>query len=81
MSEEEFNLIPAGSRIKSCHISVKHITNTTGFETGGDTTTIATTNHPKVLMIGYDLEKNVSQSRSKPYCFAMKSSIGVLLPN
>nr|QOD39600.1 VP [uncultured densovirus] len=57
LSQEEFNLLPAGSYIDSVHIKVMQTVASTGYPTGGTTADIATTNHPKVLVIGKDLEK------------------------
>ena len=57
MSPEEFSLLPAGSYIDSCHIKIMQTVASTAFPTGATTSTVATTNHPKVLCIGKDLEK------------------------
>ena len=57
LSPEEFSLLPAGSYIDSVHIRIMQTVATTGYPTGGSTASIATTNHPKVLCIGKDLEK------------------------
>ncbi len=56
LSPEEFNLLPAGSYIDSVHIKIMQTVASTGYPTGSTTSTIATTNHPKVLVIGKDLE-------------------------
>lgn len=53
---EEFALIPAGSYIDSVHVDIMQTVATTGYPTGGTTASVATTNHPKVLVIGKDLE-------------------------
>ncbi|ARI46484.1 structural protein [Ambidensovirus CaaDV1] len=57
MSEEEFNLIPAGSYFKDCNIDIMGITYPTGYPTGGTTADVSQTNHAKILMAGFDLEK------------------------
>lgn len=56
LSPEEFNLLPAGSYIDSVHIKVMQTVASTGYPTGGTTASIATTNHPKVLIVAKDLE-------------------------
>ncbi|AIQ82698.1 structural protein [Sea star-associated densovirus] len=58
-SPEEFALIPAGSYIKSVSIDVMQTVATTGYPTGGTTSSVATTNHPKVICIGKDLERKM----------------------
>lgn len=57
LSPEEFELLPAGSYIRSVHLKVLQTVATTGYPTGGTTASVATTNHPKVLVIGKDLER------------------------
>ena len=57
LSPEEFDLLPAGSYIDSVSINVMQTVASTGYPTGGTTSSVATTNHPKVLVIGKDLEK------------------------
>nr|QUS52541.1 VP1 [Mute swan feces associated ambidensovirus 4] len=57
MSKEEFDLIPAGSYVESVSIKVMQSVATTIFETNASTSTFSTTNNPKVLVIGHDLEK------------------------
>lgn len=56
LSPEEFELIPAGSYIDSVSISIMQTVAQTGYPTGGTTASVATTNHPKVLVVGKDLE-------------------------
>lgn len=56
LSPEDFQLIPAGSFIESVAIQVNQIVAQTGFPTGSTEANIATTNHPKVICIGHDLE-------------------------
>ena len=56
MSEEEFKLIPAGSYIHDARIELMQTVSSVGYPTGGTTSTQATTNHPKVMCIGKDLE-------------------------
>lgn len=65
MSPEDFALIPAGSYIHSCSIKVIQGTCSTGYPTGGSTSTIATTNHSKILVIGKDLEAKSSGGLDK----------------
>ncbi len=57
ISPEEFALLPSGSYIDSVSINVMQTVAQTGFPTGATTSTIASTNHPKVLVVGKDLEK------------------------
>ncbi len=57
MSPEEFLLLPAGSYVKDCKIEVMQTVATTSFPTGSTTSTTASTNHPKVLVVGKDLER------------------------
>lgn len=57
LSKEEFDLLPAGSYIDSVAIKVTQTVVQTAFPTGATTATTATANHPKVLVIGHDLEK------------------------
>nr|QOD39572.1 VP [uncultured densovirus] len=57
LSPEEFNLLPAGAYIDSVHIKVMQTVAQTGYPTGTTTASVATTNHPKILVIGKDLEK------------------------
>lgn len=59
LSPEEFNLLPAGSYIDSVSIDVMQTVASTGYPTGGTTSSTATTNHPKVLCIGKDLERKM----------------------
>nr|QOD39531.1 VP [uncultured densovirus] len=59
LSPEEFALIPAGSYIDSVSIDVMQTVASTGYPTGGTTSSVATTNHPKVLCIGKDLERKM----------------------
>ena len=59
LSPDDFDLIPAGSFVEAVTIKVMQTVATTGFATGGTTATTATTNHPKVLCIGKDLEKTM----------------------
>jgi hypothetical protein len=56
MSPDEFALIPAGSYIDRADIFVTQTVASTGYPTGGTTASVATTNHPKVLCVGKDLE-------------------------
>ena len=58
MSEDEFKLIPAGSHVKSCKISIQNIVSSTQHPVGGTSASTATFNHPKIGLIGFDLEKN-----------------------
>jgi hypothetical protein len=67
LSPEEFNLIPAGSYIESVHVRVTQITATTGYPTGGTESSIATTNHPKILMVGHDLEGKIRAGTNRRY--------------
>ncbi len=55
-SPEEFALIPAGSYVKDVSIQVYQIVAQTSFTTGGASSTVAVTNHPKILCVGKDLE-------------------------
>lgn len=55
LSPEEFNLLPAGSYIHSVHVDIMETVASTGYPTGATTSTVATTNHPKVLQIGFDI--------------------------
>lgn len=57
MSPEEFALIPAGSHVESADISVMQTVAQTAYPTGGTEASVATTNHPKVLCIGVDIER------------------------
>ncbi|AKC42762.1 viral protein [Cherax quadricarinatus densovirus] len=59
MSPEEFLLLPAGSFMDSCLINVTQTVASTGYPIGGTEASTATTNHPKVLCIGKDLEKTM----------------------
>nr|QOD39563.1 VP [uncultured densovirus] len=56
LSPEEFDLLPSGSYIDSVYIKINQTVASTGYPTGGTTASIATTNHPKVLCIGKDLD-------------------------
>nr|QOD39559.1 VP [uncultured densovirus] len=56
MSQEEFDLIPAGSYVKSCNMKVMQLVAQTGYPTGGTESSTATTNHPKILCYADDLE-------------------------
>nr|QUS52536.1 VP1 [Mute swan feces associated ambidensovirus 3] len=55
MTPQEFQTIPAGSRIKRCRVDVAQITCSTGYPTGGTESSTAVTNHPKILCVGHDL--------------------------
>nr|QOD39515.1 VP [uncultured densovirus] len=65
MSQAELDLIPDGSHAVDCHISVQHIVTSTSHPVGGTTATIATFNHPKIGIIGYDLEKKCRGGTTK----------------
>jgi hypothetical protein len=56
LSYDEFKLVPAGSYVDSVSISVMQTVAQTGYPTGGTTASVATTNHPKVLCVGKDLD-------------------------
>jgi len=59
LSPEEFELIPSGSYVDSVSISIMQTVASTAFPTGSSEATVATTNHPKVLVVGKDLEKTI----------------------
>ncbi len=59
LSPEEFNLIPAGSHIESVGIKILHTVSQTSYPVGGTEATTAIANHPKVMIIGRDLEKTM----------------------
>ncbi len=48
MSEDEFNLIPAGSYVKSCKISIQNIVSSTQYPTGGTIASTAAFNPPRL---------------------------------
>lgn len=64
MSEDEFNLIPAGSHVVSCKIEIMNIVSSTQHPVGGTVASIATFNHPKIGVLGFDLEKTSRGGRS-----------------
>nr|QOD39472.1 VP [uncultured densovirus] len=57
MSEDEFKLIPAGSHVASCKVSIQNIVSSTQHPVGGTVASTATFNHPKIGVLGFDLEK------------------------
>lgn len=58
MSEDEFKLIPAGSHVKSCKVQIQNIVSSTQHPVGGTLASTATFNHPKIGVLGFDLEKS-----------------------
>ncbi len=77
MSEDEFKLIPAGSHVKSCKISVQNLVSSTQHAVGGAVATTATFNHPKIGVLGFDLEKS---SRGGETFGATMSSTKEMIP-
>nr|QOD39538.1 VP [uncultured densovirus] len=65
LSPEEFALLPAGAYVHSVHLEIMQTVATTGYPTGGTTSTVATTNHPKVLVIGFDITKKLRGGQFK----------------
>ena len=59
MSPEEFALIPAGSHVSDCSIEIISLVAQQGYATGGTISSVATTNHPKILCMGVDLENKM----------------------
>ncbi len=76
MSEDEFNLIPDGSHVKNCKISVQNLVSSTQFPTGATVATTATFNHPKIGILGFDLEKSSRGGQTLDYTMSnMKEMI------
>nr|QOD39477.1 VP [uncultured densovirus] len=67
MSEDEFKLIPAGSEVVDCKISVQNIISSTQYATAGSTSETATFNHPKIGMLGFDLERTMRGGKTMQY--------------
>ncbi len=78
MSEDEFNLIPDGSHVKSCHVKIQNIVSSTQHPVGGTVASTATFNHPKIGIIGFDLE---NCSRGGQTFNATMSSTAEMIPN
>lgn len=57
MSQEEFNLIPAGSYVDSCAMDLMSLVYPSGYPVGATTATISQTNNAKLLWGAIDLEK------------------------
>nr|QOD39505.1 VP [uncultured densovirus] len=55
MSPEEFQLIPAGSRVESCNVEFLSIVAQSGYPTGGTTASQSVTNHPKIMCLAHGL--------------------------
>lgn len=69
MSEREFNLISPGSYVSHVNVSIQLISASTAFPTGGTTSTIATAQHPKICMVGYDLPKKLRGGQNRTLTF------------
>lgn len=59
LSEEEFDLIPPGSYVRSVHMEVIQTVAQTSYGTGSISTDQALQNHAKVVYVGKDLEKKI----------------------
>lgn len=70
MSEREFNLIAPGSYVSHVNVSVQLINASTSFPTGGTASTIASAQHPKICMIGYDLPKKLRGGQNRTLSFS-----------
>ncbi len=57
MSRDEYKLIPHGSNVVSCKIEIQNLVSSTQFPTGATESTTATFNHPKIGILGFDLDK------------------------
>lgn len=75
LSPEEFNLLPAGSYIDSVHVKVLHTVSQTAYNVGSTEATTATTNHPKVMIIGKDLEKYSRGGQTRKVVFTPGSGM------
>lgn len=62
MSSRQFALIPPGSYIDSCNVTVDLLNSSTSFETGASTTDTSTLSHIRTGLIGVDLDKKLRGS-------------------
>lgn len=69
MSEREFNLISPGSYVSHVNVTIQLISASTSFPTGGTASTIATAQHPKICMVGYDLPKKLRGGQNRTLTF------------
>ncbi len=77
MSRDEFNLIPDGSHVVSCKIEVQNLVSSTQFPTGATTSTTATFNHPKIGILGFDLDKCSRGGRTTKYTMSANTEMKV----
>nr|QOD39591.1 VP [uncultured densovirus] len=67
MSEEQFNLIPRPAKVKSCKVSVQHLTSSVQFETAVSNSEIAATGHAKIMVTAENIENKVRGCSIKKY--------------
>ena len=77
MSEAEFNLIPPGSHFTKCEIAIHNIVSSTQYPTGGAAASTATFNHPKIGVIGFDLESKCRGGKNFKYVMSSTKEMEV----
>nr|QOD39583.1 VP [uncultured densovirus] len=65
MSEPEFDLIPRGSNVDKVKISIQIVSASTGHPVGGAVSSLATFQHPKIGMLGYDLRNKIRSTSTR----------------